>query len=422
MVVMRKVFTIFSWEIRKLFSSWRRTFTLFLLPAIFLVGMLNVFPLLINYMSTGSLTKKTVKVVNAPESFLRYIDDTLDAKAFTYDFKSVEQFDEFAEDTDEYKRQLRKGMIVCYFISADESTSFDEEVRTYYDDLSAGKTEADSKAIVYIGFDANSLTSNTRAAQFRESVLEKYQDSLIDYLGGNFAVIGSPLFATDTFNPVTKFEDFRTVANRSASRVVSGVLMIMMYYTTYSLVIDMFASERDRGFMDKLILTPVSRKKIYAGKILAINTIVTCCTCITMAMLFLSSWLNRNNDAMSLLPFGMLLTPGELLVVVFSIPITVFLMTAVCVSMTFSLKNIQDITVNLQLPLIYFLGDFFLQMFRGTRPVTMEYFIPVHNTLELISETFMAQDKAWHIILVNLLNLGLAIAVFATTFRKEEFK
>ncbi|MBR3247160.1 MAG: ABC transporter permease [Clostridiales bacterium] len=419
---MRKLFTIFGWEIRKLFSSWRRTFTLFLLPAVFLVGMLNVFPLLINYMSTGTLTKKPVTVVNAPESFVRYIDETLDAKAFTYDFKTLDEFKEFASNKTEYRRQLKKGMIVCLFISGKESLSFDEEVSDYYKELTEGNAEAKSNATVYIGFDANSLTSNSRAGQFKEAILEKYQGSLIEYLGGDFAVIGSSLFVTDTFNPVTKFLDFRTVANSSASRVVSGVLMIMMYYTTYSLVIDMFASERDRGFMDKLILTPVSRKKIYAGKILAINIIVTFSTCITMILLFLSSWLNRNNDAMSLLPFGMMLTPDELLIVLFSIPVTVFLMTAVCVSMVFSLKNIQDITVNLQLPLIYFLGDFFLQMFRGTRPVTLEYFIPVHNTLELISETFMAQDKAWHVILVYMLNLGLAIAIFATTFRKEETK
>jgi hypothetical protein len=97
-------------------------------------------------------------------------------------------------------------------------------------------------------------------------------------------------------------------------------------------------------------------------------------------------------------------------------------MTAICVSMVFALKNIQEITVNLQLPLIYFLGDFFLQMFRGTRPTTMEYFIPVHNTLELISEAFMAQEKAWHVIIVYMLNLGIALAVLTTTFRKEEIK
>lgn len=419
---MRKIFTVFNWEIKKLFSSWRRTFTLFLLPAVFLVGMLNVFPILINYMSTGTLAKKPVMVVNAPDSFLRYIDETVDAKAFNYDFKSNDEFDTFSKNKTEFRKQLRKGMIICYFSTGDPSVSFDDEISNYYKKVSSDITEAGSSAVIYLGFDANSLTSNSRAAQFKEGILEKYQSSLIDYLGGDYSVVGSSLFETDTFNPVTKFEDYRTTANNSASRVVSGVLMILMYYTTYSLVIDMFASERDRGFMDKLILTPVSRKKIYFGKILAINTIVTFSTCVTLLLLFLSSWLNRNNDAMSLLPFGMMLTPDELLIVLFSIPISALLMTAVCVSMVFALKNIQDITVNLQLPLIYFLGDFFLQMFRGTRPTTAEYFIPLHNTLELISETFKAQDKAWHVIVVYMLNLGLAIAVFASTFRKEERK
>ena len=80
---MGKIFTVFMWEIRKLFSSWRRTFTLFLLPAIFLVGMLNLFPILINYMTTGTLNKQPVMVVNAPESFIEYIDDNVKAKILT---------------------------------------------------------------------------------------------------------------------------------------------------------------------------------------------------------------------------------------------------------------------------------------------------------------------------------------------------
>ena len=125
---------------------------------------------------------------------------------------------------------------------------------------------------------------------------------------------------------------------------------------------------------------------------------------------------------MSLLPFGLLLTPSELLVVVLTIPVTVFLMTAVCLSTVFSLKTMQDITTNLQLPLIYFLSDFFLQMFRGTRPVTLEYFIPLHNSLELISESFMAQNKVWHVLLVYMLNIGLALLIYTVTFRKEERK
>ena len=64
---MNKIITVFNWEIKKLFSSWRRTVALFLLPAILLMAALNVFPLLVNYMATGSLNKKPVTVVGASE-------------------------------------------------------------------------------------------------------------------------------------------------------------------------------------------------------------------------------------------------------------------------------------------------------------------------------------------------------------------
>ena len=410
------------WEIRKLFSSWRRTFTLFLLPAIFLVGMLNLFPVLINYMTTGSLNKQPVMVVNAPDSFRDYLDENIKTNAFKYEFISADEFKEFKSDKADYHKRLHKGLLICYFYAGEDTNDFDGVITSYYKELSNGNAEAKSDAVVCVVCDANSITSQTRAEQLRVGILKEYQGSLIDKLGGEFGITGSSLFSVDSFNPVTDFEDYRTSANTTASRVVSGVLMILMYYTTYSLVSDMLASERDRGFMDKLIMTPVSRRKIYIGKILAIDVIVSFSTLITLGLLFLSSWMNRSNDAMSLLPFGMLLTPSELLIVVLTIPVTALIMTAICVSTVFSLKNMQDITTNLQLPLIYFLGDFFLQMFRGTRPTTLEYFIPIHNAMQLISESFMAQDKLWHVLLVLLLNAGLAIAVFATTFRKEERK
>ena len=296
---MDKVITVFNWEIKKLFSSWRRTVALFLLPAILLMAALNVFPLLVNYMSTGSLNKKPVTVVGAPESFRTYVDETVDARVYSYDYKTYQEFAEIMRDKDSYHKMLRKGTLIVYFYSGDPLTDFDDEVRSYYKEISAENDQAVSKAVIYVAFDGNSFTSEARAEQLKEGVLNDYQAGLIDKLGGDYSVVGSSLFAIDSFNPITDFEDYRTTANTAASRVVPGVLMIMMYYCVYSLVSDMFASERDRGFMDKLIMTPVSRKKIYAGKILAINVIVSCSTVITMLLLFFSSWVNRSNDAMS---------------------------------------------------------------------------------------------------------------------------
>ncbi|MBQ6303861.1 MAG: ABC transporter permease [Clostridiales bacterium] len=419
---MEKVITVFKWEIRKLFSSWSRTVTLFLVPAVLLMAALNVFPLLINYMSTGSLNKKPVTVVSAPESFKTYVEESVDAKVFTYEYISFDEFQKITEDEKAFHKQLRKGMLICFFYAGEPERDFDDEVREYYEEIYAENEDAESDAVIYVGFDYNSLTSAARAEQFKEGVLKNYKKSLIDTLGGDYSIIGSNFFETDTFNPVTDLLDARTIANTAAARVVPGVLMIMMYYCVYSLVSDMFASERDRGFMAKLLMTPVKPKHIYAGKILAINVIVSAASYITMLLLFFSSWINRSNDAMSLLPFGMMLTPVELLVIVCAVPITVLLMTAICISIVFSLDRMQDITVNLQLPLILFLGDFFLQMFRGTRPVIMEYFVPLHNTMELVAETFLSQNKTWHTIVIYLFNLLLALIVLKVTFRKEESK
>ncbi len=419
---MEKVITVFKWEIRKLFSSWSRTVTLFLVPAVLLMAALNVFPLLINYMSTGSLNKKPVTVVSAPESFKTYVEESVDAKVFTYEYISFDEFQKITEDEKAFHKQLRKGMLICFFYAGEPERDFDDEVREYYEEIYAENEDAESDAVIYVGFDYNSLTSAARAEQFKEGVLKNYKRSLIDTLGGDYSIIGSNFFETDTFNPVTDLLDARTIANTAAARVVPGVLMIMMYYCVYSLVSDMFASERDRGFMAKLLMTPVKPKHIYAGKILAINVIVSAASYITMLLLFFSSWINRSNDAMSLLPFGMMLTPVELLVIVCAVPISVLLMTAICISIVFSLDRMQDITVNLQLPLILFLGDFFLQMFRGTRPVIMEYFVPLHNTMELVAETFLSQNKTWHTIVIYLFNLLLALIVLKVTFRKEESK
>ncbi|MCR5288084.1 MAG: ABC transporter permease subunit [Saccharofermentans sp.] len=406
---------------KKIFSNWHKTVTLFLLPAVLMMLALNIFPLLINYMSTGSFSKKPIILVGAPKSFHDYVNETADANVYTYKDLSYSEFNKFIEAEEKMKELLKGGTVICYFGSddGDEDISFDDIVSDYYNELAKGNSEATSNAVIFLGHDGESLTGQLRAEQFRRGVLDNYQASLIDRLGGDYANIGSNLFSTDSFNPVTKFMDNRTPADRSASRIVPGMLLIMMYYCVYSLASDMFASEKERGFWAKLIMTPVSSVQIFAGKILAILLIVSGATYLTALLLFFSSWLNTSNDAMSLLPFGMMLTPSELLILIITIPFTVFVMTAACISTIFSLKKMQDITVNLQLPLIFFLGDFFIQMFRGTRPMTLEYFIPMHNSLALISETYMAQEKLWHVIVVLAINAAVAFLVLRVTFKKE---
>ena len=416
---MKKTYSIFRWELKKIFSNWHKTVTLFLLPAVLMMLALNIFPILINYMSTGSFSKKPIVLIGAPKSFHDYVNETADANVYSYTEMTYSELGEYFKSEGKMKELLKGGTILCYFGSDNGDADFDDIVSNYYGELVKGNSKAVSNAVIYLGFDGNSLTGQLRAEQFKQGVLNSYKSSLIDRLGGDYANIGSNLFSTDSFNPVTKLMDNRSPADRAAARIVPGMLLIMMYYCVYSLASDMFASERERGFWAKLIMTPVSASKIFLGKILAILIIVSAATYLTALLLFFSSWMNTSNDAMSLLPFGMMLTPSEVLIVIVTIPFTVLVMTAACISTIFSLKKMQDITVNLQLPLIFFLGDFFIQMFRGTRPMTIEYFIPMHNSLALIGESYLAQEKLWHVIAVLLVNTAVALIVLRVTYKKE---
>ena len=61
-------------------------------------------------------------------------------------------------------------------------------------------------------------------------------------------------------------------------------------------------------------------------------------------------------------------------------------------------------------------------MFRETRPVTIEYFVPLHNSLAVMSETFKSQEKFWHVAVLLLLNTAIALLVFKRIMRRQGFE
>ncbi len=417
---MRHIVTIYRWELQRIFSNWRKTATLFLLPAVILTIALNIFPLLMNYLSTGSFVSRPIIIVDAPESFKQYLDENIDANVFSYEFWSYNRLNQVTKD-EGIHQVVKNGTVICSFWSGEKNTDFDKTIAEYYDEIYSGE-QVESNAVVYVAYSASSIGGQALAEQFKQNVLDKYQNDLITILGGEYSLIGSDLFYIDSFNPVTRFMDFRISANSSASRVIPGILMIMMYYCVYSLAEDMFAQEKSRGFLTKLFMTPVPASHFIIGKTLAIVYIASVSTYITTFVMFFASWINRSNSAMSLLPFGLFLTPTQLLIIAIAVPVTCFLMCALCLSIIFALDRLQDTIVNLQLPLLLFLADFFIQMFRATRPMTIEYFIPIHNALAVMSETFNSQEKFWHVAVLALLNSAIALLIYRRIIRRQGFE
>ena len=384
---MRGILLIIRWEISRIYSNWKRAAAIFIVPAAVMMLALTIFPYLINYMSTGSISEKPILVVNPPKSFTSYIEETEGTTVYTYDFMTLEEFTPIWNGDEDWIRDfLRTGSMFVFF--------------------------ADDGNKLLICYNGNSSIAASKAESFIEVVINPYNDSLREQ--------GEIIFDTDLFNPVTKLLDYRSGANYGSGRVIPAVLVLLIYYCIYSLTSDMFASERDRGFYDKLLMTPVSPKSIMLGKILSCTLLVTVASYVTFLFLFLSSWLNRSNSSTSLIPFGMFLLPDQLLVIAVVIPFTAFLCACVCVSIIFSIKRMKDVILNLQMPLIYLMADLFYQLF-SLNPGAVEFIIPVHGSTAVMRTVFQSEFKPWQLICVVISTLLPSLLLLHKTFKKEGY-
>ena len=391
------------WELQKLFTNWRKAVTVFLLPAIIMMCALNLFPALINYMSTGSFLRRSILVIDAPESFRDYVEGPGKSASYSYEFAASSDYSR--EDLD---LEIGKGRLIAIF----EPSDFDEAVRVFYKRISIGQPDTESEASIWIRYDSSNFSMGGRAAQFEADITDKY----VDYLTESNAMAGD-IFLIDDFNPVTDIVKNRSVANDAASRVIPGVMVLLLYYCVYSLSCDMFAAERDRGFLNKLLLTPVSPGSVFMGKTMAIVLVSFFSALVTFVVLFFASWLNRSNDAMSLIPFGLILTPGELLGLIIVIPPTAFVMTAICLKIVFSLQKMQDILVNLQFPLILLLVEFFFQMVRPVAAFAIECVVPIHGTVCVLRDVFAADIRPAAMILTIAVDIIVGILLMMNVYK-----
>jgi len=77
--------------------------------------------------------------------------------------------------------------------------------------------------------------------------------------------------------------------------------------------------------------------------------------------------------------------------------------------------------INLQLPLILFLMDFFLTLFRFSRPLSFEYVMPLHNNICLLRDIYASQANLWQFIIVIGIDVLGGLIIFKDFYRKVDF-
>ena len=423
---MRSMLVLFRWECRRILSNWRQTLAIFLVPALVLLLALYFFPLLVDYISTGNVGNPSVILVAPDDSILSFVESDTLASSFTYEVWPEDEYTSALADGSAAKF-TGAGNIFLVFGSGDAdladygADSFRQAIEAYIRDLPSGADAAAATAVITIGYDPHIIKSQAASYQFQEIILPGYKDYLISTSENPFYSEGGGVpFRIDSFNPYTKLMENRSLANPAAARVIPGVLILLLYYCIFSLSGDVFAADRERGFLSKLTLTPLSTRGLLWGKALSVISVSTLTSLITLLVIILSSWLNRSNNPLSLIPFGLLLSPLQLLMILGSVFCAAAVMTMMCFKIIADLRNMQDITLNMQLPLILFLVDFFLQLFRMSDPVMAEFAIPLHNNLLLIHHIMTGTASLKLYLSVIILDTLTAFLLYIYTKRTFE--
>jgi len=100
--------------------------------------------------------------------------------------------------------------------------------------------------------------------------------------------------------------------------------------------------------------------------------------------------------------------------------VTAFLCAAICVNIIFSIRRMQDVILNLQMPLIYLMADLFYQIF-SLNPGAVEFTIPVHGSIAVIKAVFLSEYKPWQLVCLLVSSIGFTLILLHKTFKKEGY-
>ena len=257
---------------------------------------------------------------------------------------------------------------------------------------------------------SDNVKSNLTARLFTEDVLPGYNDHLLTTVGREYVMAGGGAkFTTNAFNPVTELMLHRSTANNSAARVLPAAVFLLLYYCIYSISFDAVGAERERGFLAKVTLTPVTKSDIIIGKALAIMMIGLLNSITVIVVFILASWTNFQNNPFSLIPFGFTPFPGQMAAIVLILASAALVLTLFCFIVIFSCSRPQDVLLNLQFPLILFLVYFFINLIRYSSSLPFETFIPIHGAMVTMRDVLINEATAGQVFSVIVVHIVIAV-------------
>ena len=245
MIIMKK-------ELGRVFSDKKLIFSLFILPAVLVIGIYSLMGKMADSMSQDIEEHiATVYMVNAPESVKQLTEMTgYDKAAEIYWLDTI---------TDSRQKELEAHILDG---TAELMVTFEAG---FEDKVAAYEQAGDAIPVITIYYNTTGNYSAAARSVFKTMVLDVYKEILLGARLGNLELL--TIYEENTIVIVDEDK-----ANGEALAMMLPYLITMLLFAgAMSLCVDAITGEKERGTMASMLLTPIKRRELVVGKLVALS-------------------------------------------------------------------------------------------------------------------------------------------------------
>lgn len=383
---MKNAGIIIQKELTRVFGDKKLIFSLFVLPAVMVIGIYGLIGQLAgNMMGDIETHIPTVYLQNAPEDLNAVLDAT--------GYREMADIKLLDDDVSETELQNIQDLILAGTVEL--MVSFDPE---FSQKAASYQTQGDPIPEVTFYYNTTGNYSTVARSTFDAMVMQPYETLLLQNRLGNLELLN----VYQTQEVIIVDED--KANGEMLAMMLPYLITFLLFASAMSLCVDALAGEKERGTMASLLLTPIKRSQLVFGKLVSLSILSTISALIyaisiVVAMpLMMGSLAGEAEMSMSLS-----LTPGQAIAMVLILVTLVYLYVALISLVSVVAKTAKEANTYVTPLYIVVLLAGMVTMFQGgTEKSDFLYAIPVYGSA-LSIQNIMTNE-------LTTLQLGCSIA------------
>lgn len=249
---MGKSMIIIKKELARVFGDKKMVFSLFILPALLVIGIYSLMGMMVESMSQDIEAHiPTVYVVNAPENAKQIAAMTgYEEMANVYWVDALD-----AAGKQQIEAEILEGTTEL-MVTFDDS--FEETIAAY-------KQAGDKIPAVTIYYNTTGNYSAPARSTFKGMVLDVYKEMLLGERLGNLELL--TIYQEDSVVII----DEDKANGEMLAMMLPYLITMLLFAGAMSLCVDAITGEKERGTMASMLLTPIKRKELVIGKMVALS-------------------------------------------------------------------------------------------------------------------------------------------------------